>query len=357
MLAGMLQQAGYCSLVVDCFADTDTSAKHALRVNSLALADIRDAVEFMIRQYAVKHFVYGSGFETQAASLAYLESRLHNWGNSFEIFSRFLDKPTFFTHLHQLNIPHPQTVFSPPHDGSDWLIKPLQGSGGTDIGRFQPAQTVDSLKYYWQCYQSGGVYSVLFAANRRQIQCLGFNQQWTCQQHGHEFVFAGVVNQADLDSSIQTTIQAWLTRLIRLYPLQGLGSLDFIVQDGRCFFLEINPRIPASAQLYGAQAMQLHLVSCSGRSMEYVGTSVARGYQIVYLEQDILISKEWCWPSWVVDRPAGGVFIGKGLPVCSIIAGGKNANQVRHRLQRLKNIFETLLLTGLYPHAISGKRQ
>ena len=357
MLASMLRQAGYSSVVVDCFGDIDTPSQHAIRVTSLALSDIQVAVEHMIRQYAVMHFVYGSGFESQAASLSYLENRLHNWGNSFDLFSRFLDKPAFFSQLCQLDIPHPQTVFSPPQDGSDWLTKPLQGCGGTDIRRFQPGQPFEDLNYYWQRYQPGEVHSLLFSANRGRIQCLGFNQQWTCHQHVHEFVFAGVANQANLAPSIKTTIQAWLTRLIRIYPLQGLGSLDFIVQDDRCFFLEINPRIPASAQLYGPQAMLIHLASCAGQPLEYVASTRAQGYQIVYLKQDILIPQEWRWPNWVVDQPAGGAFIGKGQPVCSIIAGGKNADQVRQRLQRLKYIFKTLLLTGLYPHAISGERQ
>jgi predicted ATP-grasp superfamily ATP-dependent carboligase len=233
----------------------------------------------------------------------------------------------------------------------------MQGQGGYGISRFDGAQTIDAEHFYWQRYQAGKACSVLFVACHQQIRILGFNQMWNCSHKPQAFVFAGIKNYPVISEQNQLLLAQWLQDLLQIYPLQGLASLDFIVNDGVCYLLEINARIPASAQLYGKSVLNLHLQACLGELPDWGFSHAPAGYQIVFADQPMRISSGLQWPDWVVDRPEAGAFIGKGQPVCSIIADGNDADEVEDQLQRQEKVIENLLNTGLYHHAIPGKRQ
>lgn len=357
MIVKLIVDGRLSAVAIDCFADEDTEALNLYQVASLRLSDLKPAVDHIIKHFGVTHVVYGSGFETQVDSLAYLQSRFVIMGNAVDLFRRFQDKPDFFQTLHQLSIPYPETVFSSPSSHEDWLIKPMQGEGGLSISYYQPTSHVDSKRFYWQRYLAGEVFSALFVADAEHVKVLGFNQQWIDQNHEHAFAFAGICNQATISDENQRLIIEWLTALIRVYPLHGLGSLDFIFHQGKFYVLEINARIPASAQLYGKNVFDLHLQACNGVRLTVddkpYPCPIPMGLQIIYAKHSFKIPMGMIWPNWVVDRPAGGVFIGKGQPVCSIIAQGNNTDKVQNRLQRWQKIIENLLQTGLYHHAIS----
>ncbi len=358
MIVKLVVDSGFSAVAIDCFADEDTEALHLSQVASLELTDLEPAVDDIIKNFGVTHVLYGSGFETKIDSLAYLQSRFVIMGNSVDLFRRFQDKPDFFQTLHQLSISYPETVFSSPSSYEDWLIKPMQGEGGLSITYYQPRSLVNSKRFYWQRYLAGEVFSALFIADTEQVKVLGFNRQWIDQSHEHEFAFVGICNQATISDEHRRLIIEWLTALIRVYPLRGLASLDFIVHQDTCYVLEINARIPASAQLYGKNLFALHLQACSDMRIEVddglYPSPMPMGFQIIYAKRSLKIPMGMIWPNWVVDRPAGGVFIGKGQPVCSIIAQANNTVEVQNRLQRWQKIIENLLQTGLYHHAISG---
>ncbi|WP_157200459.1 ATP-grasp domain-containing protein [Methylomonas lenta] len=348
MLTQMAVDTGFLPIAVDCYADEDTRilALDVVKVASLAVADIHVAIDDLIKKHGVKYLIYGSGFETQLSSLDYLESRFIVLGNAFKLFQRFHDKADFFRNLKLLNINHPESVLSPPDDNGDWLIKPMQGHGGQDVARFDGSQAF-SGDFYWQRYQAGETFSVLFVACNDQISVLGFNRQWSCSNPVQEFLFAGIKNHAAVSEENQVLLGNWLQALVELYPMQGLGSLDFIIYDEICYLLEINARIPASAQLYGKSVLNLHLQACMERLPDWDFSQIPAGYQIIYADRSVCIPAGLTWPHWVVDRPKAGVFIGKGLPICSIIASENDADEVENQLQRQQKIIASLLNMGL----------
>ncbi|MDD1621716.1 MAG: ATP-grasp domain-containing protein, partial [Methylococcaceae bacterium] len=177
---------------------------------------------------------------------------------------------------------------------------------------------------------------------------LGFNRQWTTAiDDSHPFVFAGVASHAEVSVVNQKLLSDWLAKLAGVYPLRGLGSLDFIVVDGECYVLEINARIPASAQLYGTSIFALHLQACNGvldgKAVEQVAPAA---YQIIYAREMLRVPESVAWPTWAADRPVCGSIIGKGQPLCSIIAAGNSPRQVLERLRRRQQIIENILNTG-----------
>ena len=353
MLVQMAVEAGFQAVAVDCFADLDTEAlaTETVKVDNLAVAAIQPVIEALAIRYGLTHVVYGSGFERYPESLAYMESRLIMLGNTATVFRRFQDKPAFFRNLKQLSIKYPETVFSAPAEGGDWLLKPMRGEGGVGIARYAAGQTVDAERFYWQRYLSGAVCSVLFTASVGLVRVLGFNRQWATENDEQRYWFAGVSNHADVSPRNRALLTEWLENLVGLYSLRGLGSLDFIVHEGDCHVLEINARIPASAQLYGASIFKQHCLACLDvpSDGEWV---LPAGFQIIFAQNDITVPAGLSWPEWVVDRPASGVFIGKGAPVCSIIAAGNDAAQVETRLRHRQIIIDNFINTGHLSHAI-----
>lgn len=361
MLVQLTVDAGLRPVVIDCFADEDTrqSAVETIKVASLSLADVQPFVEAMRQRYGLTQVVYGSGFERHTETLDYLEKNWLVLGNSAGVFRRFQDKPAFFAQLAALAIRYPESLFSSPKGRNvawvghgeegcgDWLLKPIRGEGGTDISVYASDRVGKSGEYYWQRHLPGQPMSALFLAMHGKFRILGFNRQWTAAiDADHPFVFAGVINRAELSAANRQLLSEWLEKLVGVYPLQGLGSLDFMLVDGQCYLLEINPRIPASAQLYGESIFSLHVQACGGVLGGGV-LSKPKAYQILYARNTIMIPEGLKWPEWVADRPVAGSLIGKGEPICSIIAVGKDAAQVEQRLRHRQNFIEKLFKTGL----------
>jgi uncharacterized protein len=349
MLVQMCLDSGCEVVAIDCFADSDTQqmTKQTYQVASLAWDDIRAAEEAAWRDYGLTHLLYGSGLETYPETLLNLEKHWQVIGNSAATFQRIQDKHDFFARLDSLSIPHPEVVFTQPDDDLDWLLKPWRGEGGMGIRRC--GSSADAAGGYWQRYIEGRSLSVLFVASRDRVELIGFNEQWTvksdCEQ---SFVFAGIASHAEVSVSIQTEIADWIGRLVDTYELRGLNCMDFMLHGGQCYVLEVNARISASAQLYGKSLLLPHLQACENRLVDSVELlSEPSAYQIVYAQKNVTIPERLEWPVWAVDRPNPGAIVGKGEPICSIMATGKNSGQVRETLHRQQCILANLLEKGL----------
>ncbi len=180
MLAQAAKNAGLKPLVIDLFADLDTQsyAEDFRRIKSLAGQDMAPAVDYFIQRYAVTRVIYGSGFEYYPESLRYLASRLTVLGNHPDVFAKLQNKQAFFSTLDDLNIPHPEVVFSAPDSADGWLLKPMQGQGGIGIKRYRAGDGADN-SVYWQKFQAGTPHSALFLADGQRVQIVGFNTQWS----------------------------------------------------------------------------------------------------------------------------------------------------------------------------------
>lgn len=360
MLAQAASNAGMRPLVIDLFSDQDTQsyAEDFRQVESLAEQDLAPAVDYFIERYAVIHVIYGSGFEYYPESLYYLNSRLIMLGNDPDAFARQLDKPAFFSTLDDLNIPYPEVAFDGPDPVDAWLLKPMQGQGGIGIRRYQSGDDVKA-PVYWQKFQAGTQHSVLFLADGQQVQVIGFNSQWPVRlSEAQEFVFSGVVNSCDLPEMHKTAITDWLMKMVPVFGLKGLNSLDFIHADDCSYVLEINPRPSASMQLYDQDLLVRHIQSCAGvisvaRLPEAAPLQV--GYQIVYAVHDLIIPDRFEWPEWCMDLPESGDMCRTGQPICSIIAHQKNSRSVVEQL-RTKQQLIISKLKGFDRHGIYSQR-
>lgn len=351
MLAQLAYKNSLSALVIDQFADADTQyyARDFVQVPSLAKEHLIPAIDYFVQCYGVIHAIYGSGFETYPDSLTYLNNRLVVLGNSPDTFIKLLDKRTFFSTLDDLKIPYPETTFDPPDSAVDWLVKPMRGQGGVGVMRYQPDRELATDDYF-QKYQPGASYSVLFLTNGQQSQVIGFNRQWTIDLSEYQpFIFSGIINSCDLLTEQKALVTGWLMQLGPILCLKGLNSLDFICSGKQSYLLEINPRPSASMQLYDDNLLIRHIQSIQGcLSVNRVDQSGYAAYQVVYAERDIKIPESFNWPDGCLDLPEPGALIRTGQPICSMIAHQNNAQSVLQALQ----ITQHNLIQGLYSHGI-----
>jgi uncharacterized protein len=337
MLAQAAQKSGLKPLAIDLWGDQDTRCyvEDIQQTPSLAKEHLLPAIDYFVIRYPLACMVYGSGFEEHLDSLKHTNTRLILLGNQPDVFAKLQNKPAFFSLLEKLEIPCPEVSFHQPGQDADWLVKSPQGQGGVGIRRYHSDKTSES-DVYWQKYQEGIPHSALFLADGKRSQIVGFNRQWTAALNDtDEFVFSGIINSTELSLEQKNQISTWLDKLVPALSLKGLNSLDFIQQDQASYVLEINPRPPASMQLYDADLFARHIKACQGELLDDV--EVQNGftaYQIIYARQNTQIPDGFAWPDEVVDIPNAGSIIATGQPICSMITHGKEPQQV---LEQLKN--------------------
>lgn len=358
MLSQLARQAGFIVLAIDCFADVDTrdSALEYCQVPSLALTDIKTAIDYLVEKYSVSYAVNGSGFERFVESLDYLHHRLTLFGNRRSTYQALQNKSDFFQRLDDLKIKYPEVSFSVPVQADNWLYKPFFHEGGQGIG-FVRSGFENLPHHYYQRYLNGQAGSILFLADGERSEIIGFNRQWTERQSDTEcFLFAGVLNHFELSPGHHRLIQSWLKKLVPVYTLTGINCLDFIVYQDQYYVLEINPRPSASMQLYDMDMITAHIKACQGQLTKIRSVStIYSAYQIIYAKSAIKIPYNMRWPKWCADIPNSNVLIGAGQPVCSIIAHDKNPQQVFKLLINRQHFIINQLKQGKKDYGILGK--
>jgi methenyltetrahydromethanopterin cyclohydrolase len=344
MLVRYAANAGYTPLVIDCYSDVDTEnlSIECVCISSLSLEDVEAAFNFLANKYTISHLVYGSGLERYINTLEFLGQKLNILGNTLHVYRSVQNKFCFFLKLNCLKIPYPDTCFQAPNTRDTWLVKPLQGEGGIAIKKFN-GQIEKPDSCYWQKYIPGMSMSVLFIATETEYDIIGFNKQLSTQIKDNGFVFSGVITQPEINENIIRTVTTWLDKLVFEIGLKGINSLDFIVKDEDCYTLEVNARPSASMQLYDDELLSEHIKCFYADKLKPPSISnTYRAYKIIYAEEKIVIKKVK-WPIWVTDIPETASIIHIGMPICSIIADGKNEQHVFNNIQLKQQQLSKLL--------------
>lgn len=356
LLVESARKAGYAPLAIDLFGDQDTraAAGDCVVVDKLDPYSLSNACARLVRTYRICDVVYGAGLEGYPQSLAWLAARFNVLGNAPGTCAKVHDKIRFFAVLKQLDIAYPEISFSKPDHTGQWLLKPHAAQGGQYIEYDCPASVSRSSQgpplsqgsdyvhgFYWQRYVPGQSLSVLFAADGKDLQIIGFNRQWTLPG---SFIFAGVINYTDLPETQLQLLEDWLNKLVPVFNLKGLNSLDFIWDGNQCWVLEINPRPSASMAVYESDYVNglvaEHIESCRGQLPRgtFSSNDIIRAYQIIYAPHDLRITDNLDCPSWCRDRPAPPCIIRKGRPICSIMASGNCLPEVYQQLQARRQL-------------------
>lgn len=366
LMAEAAVRDGYAVIAFDLFGDTDTRAActqwsplgepGSLRIAATRLlAALADAA----RRGDVLGWVPGAGFEGRPELLAHGARVLPLIGNDAGTVRRVRDPQTFFGLLDRVGVRHPERRATPPDAGdvSGWLLKDGRGTGGWQIRRWTGSNaTPPDPHVYFQREAPGTPMSATFIANGVDACVIGVNELTVRRIGARPHVYCGAVGPLPVAAATAAQIGRALRDLVPELALQGLGSLDFLLDGDDVCVLEINPRPPASMALYetwrcdGTQRngsippshglLQAHLRACLHRELPTITAArddtLVRGTEIVHARRPTTITAERAarlarWPD-AHDLPVAATRLTRGDPLCSLSAIGATADEVRNRL-------------------------
>jgi uncharacterized protein len=351
-LAASARRAGYLPLVADVFGDEDTRAA-ALAYRPLMMDFERgiDAEELLCALAALAAvatpvgLVCASGFEDRPALIAALAQRWRLIGNAPDLIACLKDPAAFAALCQTQGVPHPPTRTTPPPDPAGWLVKRRGGAGGAHI---HAAPGRKEGTFYYQRRLPGRAISALFVANGRAASLLGLSAQWPAPTPDKPFRYGGAVRPATADATRVTGLVDTVHRLAAALGLRGLNSMDFIVHDDAFWLLEINPRPGATLDIFEparGSLFALHVAACEGvlpRRPPVLTGAMAHG--ILYADRGLPSVPTITWPAWTADRPAAASSVGRGHPVCSVLAraptGAGATALLAERMTALRNALE-----------------
>ena len=357
-LAQSARRAGYLPLVVDAFGDMDaraaadlyTGLPNAIRhgFEAKALFAALDGLVDCAPSPPVG-IVLGSGFENRPKLIESLDARYRLLGSKAGVVRQIKDPAEFFPLLRSIGIAHPETVLTPPDFAQGWLAKRIGGAGGAHI-RDLETYSKASEKHYFQRRLEGTPISVFAVASKGGV-ALELSRQWTAPSKRKPYRYGGAVIIEYSETAAEQSMVTAAATLIELLDPVGLISFDFLVQDGKAYLLEINPRPGATLDIFDdirGNLFRAHVEAGLGRELwqeRDLPTAQSRASAILYADQGPLTAGDIDWPDWTADRPAPGTPIPAETPIATVFADGVNADEAerlaRDRLSTLADLVYT----------------
>ena len=339
--------AGFDVIAIDAFCDIDTQ-KLALQTLKVAVhnghfeAESFNTVFAQIDYTDVLGMSIGAGFEAAPELLETLALKeIPAIFNTSNVIKSVKNPTVFFDFLDSIGAPHPATQLSRPSNSLAWLQKQIGGSGGAHIKPALPLDLAEKLPVYYQQQCTGEPHGCLFLADGIHAQVIGFHQQWCAPTIAQPYRFGGAVSQAESTAEVVKKIEAYVQVITRHFGLRGINSLDFLLNNDEIMLLEINPRLPASLQLYSAKKGNLfaaHVQACLGQAVDWpIVDKTSRAMQVVYANKTAQVPVDMDWPDWVCDIPQPNSEIAAGAPICSVLASARTAKLARKKLIQRTN--------------------
>lgn len=272
---------------------------------------------------------YGSGLENQSGLLKKISRRFRLLGNSPEVVAYVKDPRRFFPLLDALDIAYPEVRFDIPDNADGWLAKQGGGAGGTHIRRLNGETTADGC--YYQRMVKGRPVSVLFLADGRRTEVIGFNEQWLAPIADMPFRYGGAIGNALMPDGVKERMANAACRVTATAGLRGLNSMDFMLSGDKLLALEVNPRLSATFDLYSIPDLfERHLQACLGEIAALPPLpQKSKAHLVFYAPADVTISDDMAWPEWAVDLPPTGAVCKAGEPLCSVLAEAADAEAAK----------------------------
>ncbi|MBX3443819.1 MAG: ATP-grasp domain-containing protein [Planctomyces sp.] len=361
-------RAGFDPVCWDLYGDVDLAA--AATARSVPALDDPDLLQEAAR--AGNPLIYTGGVENHPDWIEAAQQQAPLWGNTAEVVRRVRDPHDVVERLRETRLPaldvRPESD-PPPRDGT-WLLKPLCGAGGRGVVRWTSnAAEHATLRepHYFQRLAEGEAYSAVFVGHEPpgDVNFVGITRQvigWA-PLHAPEFAWCGSVGPTALEVGSEHLMRRFGNILMWKFRLRGLFGCDFVVDsDGTPWLTEINPRYPASAEVFelacGFTLLRSH-AAAFGSTWEGEGrrfrTSLDGlvGKGVLFAERDFempevpvsSIARPEDSLGRIADVTAPGTLVRAGQPVCTFLVDGKTEQAVLDALAGAAAAFESLLGT------------
>lgn len=331
-------RAGFRVTSLDYFADSDQPAE--ARSLSLSrdfnlhpnLKNLARAAKSLLDDADAVTFASGIENEPQLARLAGQEKHL---GNSPQTIEDVRNPQKLAAALECTGVHIPET-FSGKYELSRlnsekkhvWLRKNLRKGAGTGV-RYWKGKSPLRRGEILQRFIPGALASAAFLADGRSARLLGMTTQYAGIKalNARRFEWCGNVAPF-ICPEVARKIEQAANALAEKFGLVGINGIDFVINEGMPFLLEVNPRYTASVELFemaaGFNAFELHARACRG-DLPQINTVTDEkrywGKGILYAQQDFYAPDTASWQGrGIKDIPHRGEFIQCGAPVCTVYA-------------------------------------
>jgi len=351
-LAEVALRDGHRPLCIDMFGDADLRRRLAtagLDCTFRRIGSFSDLPDALTDVDASIPLVWTGGLENHLGVLRTLRQQRPVRGATIEAIQRSRDVSELQRVLDGSGCRVPEThpvsemgVLDVPHDGT-WLFKPQGTSGGLGILAIDGVTAADrtSSSGVLQRCVAGSPFSATFVANDESCRFVGAACQIVGERRlgARDFWFCGNSGPVKLPESVKRIVQEAGRRIAHL-GLRGVFGIDFIAEENGAtvWFLEVNPRLTASHEIYDFNRLTGSLLSHqveAGRidSAEPVSTASpivrsvvyslrngslsGRDVEILLKETGDLEGRADFSAVWLADIPNPGPFF-RGQPFCSI---------------------------------------
>jgi len=334
MLAELAVADGYEVVAVDRFGDVDLRA-----VASATTAQSNDALTELAAEVEADAVVYGAGFENRPDLVRRLAERHELLGTPPELLPEVRDPRAVGAAARAAGARAPETRVTGHGGGGAWLRKPRHGGGGRGIrpwkgGSVRPTEVLQRRIDGLSC-------SAVAIGDGRRAVMLGLTEQL---HRSPGFQWMGNLTpprfpEEEADE-LDGRLRAVCTEVAARFGVRGAFGIDAIWDGRDAWVLEVNPRPPASLELFGRGSFAAHVSGARGLGVRVGAASPAapsaKAKLVLFAERDLRAPDPAWWPAGLVhDVPHGGEEIKRGAPVCTLISADANLPALIERGARL----------------------
>lgn len=343
MLAELAVADGYEVIALDHFGDVDLRA-----VARGSTAGSNDGLAALAADVEADAVVYGAGFENRPDLVSRLAFGRELLGTAPERLADVRDPWAVGAAARAVGARFPETRAAGTSASGAWLRKPLRGGGGRGVRRWKGG-ALRSTEVLQRDVPGLSCSAVAIGVGRGAL-VLGLTEQL---HRPRGFGWMGNVipprlpdlELAELDGQLRAVCDEVAVR----FGVRGAFSVDAIWDGRHAWVLEVNPRPPASLELFGPGCFEAHVRGARGLDVSAVSPVAGAHVKLVlYADRDVRAPDPSLWPEDLVrDIPRGGEEIKRGAPVCTLIATGVSVpDLVEHGRRLLSALPAGLLLHG-----------
>lgn len=346
---------------IDLFADRDSqTCSNVHKVGGF------EDVPALTKTIDYDHCILTGGIENHSAVIRQLaDTRIRGCG--VECLATLADSYGIIRHWESHEIAVPETRFELNSDQagtSGWLVKRRWSCGGNSIVAL-PAQAVGDTgnqeDHFIQKFVPGGCYSAIVFYEESRFEVLGVSRQLTGQLEltHNRFAYCGSLGPLPLSPEIELQLATIAQSLVSVQP-RGFVGIDFVLDNGTVWPLEVNPRITASMPMHlkgsGVDLIESQIAGRLIRDRECdIAVPVCYGKAILFNldEAELKITGEFSdWAmgesEWLGDIPFAGTSILPQSPILTTFNRGHSLPAVEAQLfAQVKRVREQVQRTTI----------
>ncbi|WP_458403404.1 ATP-grasp domain-containing protein [Methanobrevibacter sp.] len=220
------------------------------------------------------------------------------------------------------------------YDDIQFILKPLQGSGGYDINLLNNDSDfqINKGEFILQEYVKGISLSSSLLAAESDVKCI-MNTRLLCENDfgkTDSFIYVGnilpldeksVMSNADDADGINEIMKATSESLARKFNLMGSNGIDYILSEKGLHVIEINPRLQGTFECMemslGINMLDAHIKACKGEIIDIPKPKCYSYKKIIYSPTRMKYEKINL--DNIYDLPHIGSITEKSQPLLTII--------------------------------------